>query len=57
MCTINGIECRQWTSANANIFTEHIDFYPMVSLEFGGAQAHPAPMGTTTLCVHVYNLE
>ena len=40
------VECGQRTSASANIFTEHIKFYQMVSLELaGGAQDPPGPYG------------
>ena len=41
LCAKKGIKCRQWTSANANI--EHIEFYRMVSLEFGGPSPPPPP--------------
>ena len=53
LCTKKGIECRQRTSANANIFTEHkefyhifteqIEFYRMVSRELRGGAAPPDP--------------
>ena len=53
------VECGQRTSASAKIFTEHIKFYRMVSLELaGGPRTHPpAPMGTMALLVFRYYLK